>query len=58
MSNTTLFSSSRQEYITDNKLQHSDDENSLESSFDIALDISIYEIRSCIILIFAMGFVA
>lgn len=58
MSNTTLVSSSRQKCVTDNKLQRLDDENSLQSSFDIALNMSIYEIRSCIILIFAMGFVA
>lgn len=58
MSNRALVSASRQEYVTDNKLQCLDDENSLESSFNIALNMSIYEIRSCIMLIFAMGFVA
>lgn len=41
MSNTALVSASRQECVTDNKFQCLDDENSLESSLNIALYMSI-----------------
>lgn len=54
MSNTTLGSALRQEYVTDNKPECLDDENSPGFSFNMG----IYEIRSYIIIIFAMGFVA
>lgn len=52
MSDTTLVSAFRQECVTDNKPECLDDENSLGFSFNATLNMSIYEIRSCIILIY------